>query len=435
MEIEEYENMQNVIESILAQQEIIFEVEKEFSRNRKANFYIPDLYLPYGGKIGNISMADKSCIELKLRLLPTTISSTYKRFQVLKERYQLGNLYLIYKEIPYDTHFCKQMPKGMHDLYLLRFEDLQGYLDTKNRTISKTWKELRDCDRIPQLVKSIKSNNATLFLGAGVSQSANLPSWKDLLRKIFQKCSFSNLFENDIDKILEACHHSTLITARYLTQKKLTKHFNLEDIIHDIFYIDSKPKYSQLMKSIVHFSTKEEVKSIITYNYDDLIDQRISNSRPMYGNRRISNAKEFPIYHVHGYVPEKNSLGDSEIILSEERYHEKYRQVFDWSNVEQIYALTHTTCLFIGMSMSDPNLRRLLDIAKVNYISDEQDCPHYAFLKRSYLNGCNMPCGKNKNDEHIYLMEQMFGDMGITVIWYENHDELPQILASIAAKI
>lgn len=52
-----------------------------------------------------------------------------------------------------------------------------------------------------------------------------------------------------------------------------------------------------------------------------------------------------------------------EIVLIENDNHRIYSEVFDWSNVEQLRALTRCTCFFAGLSLKDPNLRRLLEIA------------------------------------------------------------------------
>lgn len=430
-----YDNIQIEVEKFLSSQNIDFESEKIFGKRRNNILYIPDLYLPKGGKIGDITIPAKACIELKKRILQTTIVSTYNRFQVLKKKESLSKLYLIYdiKNENIDENIISKYTESWNDFELIPLSKFIGNINSRNVEYAN-WVDERDNRRIPSLVKNIRTNNATLFLGAGVSQSAHLPSWKKLLEKLCKKSSFVNLYESDIDKITDACHNSNLITVRYLIQKGFKNNQTLEDIVHEIFYKDSKPQYSDLMKSIVGISKKQQIKSIITYNYDDLIDQNIPNARPIYGNRRISNASEFPIYHVHGYIPQQNMPSDSSIVLSEERYHEKYREAYDWSNVEQLHALTHSTCLFIGLSMSDPNIRRLLDFAKSKFISDEQDCPHYAFLKRTYLNGCNMPCGEFKNREHIDIQEKMFADLGINVIWYEDHDDLPDLINSISSK-
>lgn len=424
-------NMQKTIEDFLSFHKITFEAEKIFGKQRKHIPYIPDIYLPDGGEFNGMNIPAKTCIELKLRILPTTITSTYNRFQVLKKKEGLSELYLIYDKINETPNFKEKIKEEFKDLILISFTDFIGNF---SQSAYNNWIDKRDNNYIPLLIRNIKTNNATLFLGAGVGLSANLPSWNELLKKIFKESSFTNLYDSDIDKIIEACHNSNLIAARYLTQKGFNGK-RLEEVVHTIFYKKSVPKYSDLMKSIVGLTQKQQVKSIITYNFDNLIDQKIPNARPIFGNRRVSNASEFPIYHVHGYIPQQNMPLDMDIVLSEETYHEKYREVYDWSNVEQLYALTHSTCLFIGLSMSDPNLRRLLDFAKSKYLSDEQDCPHYAFLQRSSLNGCNMPCGNNKNMEHIELQERIFRDMGITIIWYEEHNDLPSLIDTISASL
>ena len=54
-----------------------------------------------------------------------------------------------------------------------------------------------------------------------------------------------------------------------------------------------------------------------------------------------------------------------------------YNDVYNWSNIKQINALREKNCLFIGCSLSDPNMRRLLDIAY-----DKSEAKHYAILKK-----------------------------------------------------
>ena len=108
---------------------------------------------------------------------------------------------------------------------------------------------------------------------------------------------------------------------------------------------------------------------------DEIIELAGINNYPIFGMNQPQQA--FPIYHVHGFIPYDNSqIIKSVPILSEEEYHRVYANSYNWSNVEQIHALSRTTCIFIGLSMTDPNLRRLLDIA----IRDsENEARHFVF--------------------------------------------------------
>ena len=70
------------------------------------------------------------------------------------------------------------------------------------------------------------------------------------------------------------------------------------------------------------------------------------------------------MYHVHGYLPRTGRIPDSmELVFSEDAYHNQFIDPFSWSNLILLNKLTQNTCLFIGVSLTDPNMRRLLDVA------------------------------------------------------------------------
>lgn len=131
------------------------------------------------------------------------------------------------------------------------------------------------------------------------------------------------------------------------------------------------------------------------------------------------------MYHVHGIVfPERENSSVEDIVLTEDDYHRVYSEVFDWSNVEQLHALTRCTCLFIGLSMNDPNLRRLLEVAQRD---SGKSVRHYVFLERKCAYN-----DKNKIEKDFQTREDMLADLGLSVIWYngnDNHKELPELLA------
>lgn len=101
---------------------------------------------------------------------------------------------------------------------------------------------------------------------------------------------------------------------------------------------------------------------------------------------------------------------DKNVVLSEDEYHNLYRDSYHWANVAQLYAFTHTKCIFVGLSMTDPSLRRLLDIA---YHQGSGDADHYAFLIRTEFD-----CHKET--------EEVFSQMGVNIIWCEDRDDLPR---------
>jgi SIR2-like domain len=80
-----------------------------------------------------------------------------------------------------------------------------------------------------------------------------------------------------------------------------------------------------------------------------------------------------PIYHVHGYLPVRDPFSDysprlrslsDEIVLTEDHYHREAADPYSWANLVQLGAMSRSIGLTIGLSLSDPNLRRLLDAAR-----------------------------------------------------------------------
>lgn len=141
-----------------------------------------------------------------------------------------------------------------------------------------------------------------------------------------------------------------------------------------------------------------------------------------------SKASELPIYHVHGYLPRKGRiLKDKDIVFSEDAYHSQFIDPFSWSNLILLNKLSHNTCLFIGLSLTDPNLRRLLDVA--NRKNPKKFANH--FIVKKTLSPRN---GKDRVDDLAeFLEEQDANELGLNVIWVNEFEEIAPIVKSIGS--
>ena len=208
--------------------------------------------------------------------------------------------------------------------------------------------------------------------------------------------------------------------------------------MHASLYKNSPKPDSELFKAIVAAIKTNKVNQVVTFNYDDLVETALINHgidvHSVFDRTHFSG-NEFPVYHVHGMIPQFRQI-DSTPVLSEKEYHTLYKESFHWSNVVQLQALSSTTCFFIGLSMNDPNLRRLLDISSNGMGTLSKDTAtgracHYAILERKPLN----PQAPNaeKDNEHFTLQERMMQDLGINIIWYDygKYDEIPTIIRKL----
>ena len=440
-----YEGMHAVVQ-FLVERGIPFDIEK---RSQNSN-YIYDIFLPeglknairpLGGKYVSLDLKGPTGVEIKGRLLFDTISRYGDLYAELLNHNEVSSFLLIYIEgqVPSSVYrYINHKYKGrFHILSLEQFLGIQLPRNTRGSVISEATYDWRnDRDRTMEHAKvSIAENNFSLFLGAGVSMSANLPCWWNLLAGMINRCKQGIFKEADLDQLTKVCCNSSIVMGRFIRMMMESKSNEEEfyQCLHEALYNGVDSYSSPLITEICHLIQfkRQQAQSIITYNFDDVMERALKSCG--IGNYSIFGQNQpqqlFPIYHVHGFVPYENKENIKSLpVLSEEEYHRVYANSYNWSNVEQIHALSRTTCIFIGLSMTDPNLRRLLDIANKD---SEADPRHFVFLP------CIDSFGKNKavevkNNEAMRIQKEMFEELGLRVVWYKGHnDELPKFIKAL----
>ena len=149
----------------------------------------------------------------------------------------------------------------------------------------------------------------------------------------------------------------------------------------------------------------------------------------------IPNADELGIYHVHGFLPQKPdndaSQEDTLLVFSEEGYHKLILESYNWANITQINFLMTHTCIFIGLSLTDPNLRRLLEIAAQKNINNDSKPKHYAVLRRTTFKAYqDIESVKSFEKVNLSLQELYYQELGLNIIWVDDFEEIPNILKS-----
>ena len=181
------------------------------------------------------------------------------------------------------------------------------------------------------------------------------------------------------------------------------------------------------------------IRAIVNYNFDDLVEKNLRRMRvkyrSIYSEGVVPMSEELGIYHVHGFIPQDkesySKLTESLLVFSEEGYHKLMLEPYNWANMVQLNYMTNNTCVFIGLSMTDPNMRRLLEIAAQKRPDDEL-CRHYAIMRRFKI-GDSQEKDTVKSFEGVNesLQESFFAELGINIIWVDEYSEIPKILQRI----
>lgn len=300
------------------------------------------------------------------------------------------------------------------------------------------------------LREALRDNQLTLVCGAGVSRASSIPDWNELLVNILNEVFIRNaeLRESEPEisgkDLLHLMPQSNLILGKYLklvlkddfekiVKKHLYSNYNQERDFEDATMVQGKVSINyaletSMMKAIVELARPKRngkrLESIITFNFDDLIENALAQHQVEYCSiwkeGQIYEIDQLPIYHVHGFLPNKDDIQEPNLVFSEEAYHSQFIDPYSWSNLIQLNTFSANVCLFVGISLSDPNLRRLLDISW----RKNQRCRHYIIIRK--------PPQKSKADEiTMMLFEQDANSLGLNVIWCSDFSEIPNILNGI----
>jgi len=188
------------------------------------------------------------------------------------------------------------------------------------------------------------------------------------------------------------------------------------------------------------------VHTVITYNFDDLlevglIDSRVKHLSIFHGDTYPSSL-ELPVYHVHGFLPRDfgkyDRLQDNLLIFSEENYHRVYTDPYHWSNIVQLSTLRERTCVLLGLSLTDPNLRRLLEAGT----RDSTSPRHYAFMKRlstadlvevqPELSSLDATVVNKFLRAHHVTQAAVMEEIGVNIVWFEDYGDMPSALRQLS---
>lgn len=328
------------------------------------------------------------------------------------------------------------------------------------------WKSQSEA-RLARLATTYRTEGVVLVLGSGVSIGMGVPNWDELVSALFVSLVTKQLTDNiDEDQSLRLAdaarkvgNESPLLSARYL--RRGFEDGNAGDsqafqrALSGALYghiggsETASPLLKELAKLCMPLRTGPKVHSVITYNFDDLLEEILMSQgiryRSIYSARHHPLETELPVFHAHGFLPRNverfDGLEEGVLAFSEEGYHQLFRDPYHWTNVIQLQAFQQRTCILVGLSLTDPNLRRLLE-----YAATSRDEPrHFAFMKRTSVNDLLAVSRRGKDTEsalkpeaasdflrvHHNLQERVYRELGLEVLWFDKYDDMPDAVAEL----
>jgi len=311
-------------------------------------------------------------------------------------------------------------------------EQLNNYkLQTKEEFIEYSYD-----NEVAVLRKALRDGRLSLVCGAGASKDAGIPNWDELLRmlldnmmnKLSEKKGLM-ITEKSANEFNDRYQYSTLIIGKYL---KYNIGDDFEEVVRKTLYSNVK-EGSELIDAIIKLirptRDRKSLDSVITFNFDSLLEECLVKNdvdfKAIYDEGMKHKSNEIPIYHVHGYLPREGDLPTiTNLVFSEDTYHSQFIEPFSWSNLIQLNKFSQSACLLIGLSLFDPNLRRLLDVSNRKN-KDGKAIEHYIIKRKPYK--------LDEVDKIAYILEEQDANaLGLNVIWVNEFKDIPRILNEIS---
>ena len=328
-----------------------------------------------------------------------------------------------------------------------------------------------------------RQKQLVLFLGAGISIPYGIPNWKDLvLELLFEQAAHTRRLGSVWPHYRRALaawmtdyfEYNPLVLARMVerdtrkrSQKKGTRKTDGEEVflekLRAHIYRDHRPPRGK--RTTLHAignliqRSRGHIKCAISFNFDDLLEQELAARRVptlSISDGLRQHSGDFRIIHPHGFVPKEGPIVRGRLVFTEDDYHRLTETVFHWGLSEIVGELRQSTVLFLGLSMSDPSLRRLLDASKNSDIP-----PHWQVQRRHQVRdheeaavindienrarrwGGILGYDEQKDQPqladalHAALKQadtydrQLFETMGVKTIWVNSFDDIPLLLDRI----
>lgn len=260
-----------------------------------------------------------------------------------------------------------------------------------------------------------------LVMGAGINVDYGAKTWLELMN------SLNNDFYQGDYKFADEIEHyvgKELFTSSMVLQ---TSGFDsYESLNRELYMFDPSKSFDDPDSTLYHcvdYIASHKGVSVITYNYDTNLEYLLKKHGIRYTvvyDDNAFNDKEsgVSIYHVHGLLPfdkyKEKKYTDS-LIFNESEYYYLYNNPYSWNIAKQLHDFKFNACIFIGISLTDPDMKRLLELA-LNYLKF-----NFIFLKK-----------ENGYSETVYRdLTSYFFTFDLIVIWIDDYSEIKTYLESL----
>lgn len=264
--------------------------------------------------------------------------------------------------------------------------------------------------------ESLHDGTGAIFVGAGVSMAAGYPSWSELLTDIGAEIGVNS--RDILDLAALAQWHIRETGAATGVRNVIRREIAFERPLPDV----------------VRTLARLPIRHIWTTNYDRLIERAFSEiGRPL---APVSNGSDLSLkttpgatrlYKMHGTV---DRLDDIVISTDDyELYRTKRRAFLPLLEAH----LSSMSMLFIGLSLTDPNIRHVLSLIRESFTDAPPE--HFAILKPPKPNEFKSDSEFKARLAQHNLWAKDLRRYGLVAVEVNDYDEVPELLREVERRV
>jgi hypothetical protein len=318
-----------------------------------------------------------------------------------------------------------------------------------------------------ELGNHYRERGLVLALGAGVSVGSGLPTWDTLLRRIAQRIVGAEEAANALVDGLRSYGLSLPAIAAVL--KEMNQEFKFEGLVRAELYRDFPFKIGITPRNrrefVLHtqqsnatlaavaslcavkeahagsFERNPRIHAIVNFNLDSVFRTFVAER---YGKHllrsveRASKASELAkisTYYMHGFLrfdlkgEDPSKEGADQMVLTEQEYFDFFNRPTSLFNYTFLYLLREYPCLFVGLSMVDDNIRRLLHYSRIERETAYREEGRVSRAKKGAIR--HFAILRSQEDVLDDLIARALSNLGVTVAWVASYEEIPDRLGTV----
>jgi hypothetical protein len=268
---------------------------------------------------------------------------------------------------------------------------------------------------IEEFSKAVSQGDAAFFVGAGLSKAAGLVDWRELLQGLARELDLD--IERETDLVAVAQYH------RNREQNRSRLNQAIKDNFDRTVPITENHRLLSRIPALTAWTT----------NYDHLLEDAFEEAGKL-ADVKISNAdlainrpgRDVVIYKMHGDAAQ---AADAILIKDDYERYESTHRLF----VEALKGqLVSKTFLFVGFSLTDPNIDYIL--SRVRVLLGENQRSHYCILRKPQL-ASKAPKEKAEHDYELRKLQLRIDDLkrfGIQTVLIDQVSEITDLLRDIS---